>query len=58
LRLDEAVSRFLPLFDGTRTLAHIAEMVAQQSHTDTEEARRRCLELARRLVQSNFVVAF
>jgi len=58
LRLDETVSSFLPLFDGTRTLDHIAGIVAQRSGMDAEEARRRCLELARRLLQSNFAAAF
>lgn len=58
LRLDETVSDFLPLFDGTRTVAHVAEIVAQRLGVDAGEARRRCLELARRLLQSNFAVTF
>jgi SAM-dependent methyltransferase len=55
LRLDESVSAFLPLFDGTRTLAEIAVIVERSSQIDSDEARRRCSELARKLLQSNFV---
>lgn len=56
LRLDEAVSAFLPLFDGTRTVAEIAEIVAAQSNMDLSEAHDRCFNLARRLIQSNFAL--
>ena len=55
LRLDETVSGFLPLFDGSRTLSEIATIVSQQSSTTVEQVRHRCLHLARRLLQSNFV---
>jgi hypothetical protein len=56
LRLDETVSAFVPLFDGTRTVAEIAEAVASHATVDLSEARDRCLKLARRLLQSNFVL--
>jgi methylase of polypeptide subunit release factors len=55
LRLDESVSSFLPLFDGNRTLAEISAIVEKKLQIDAPEARRRCLELARKLLQSNFV---
>ncbi len=55
LRLDEIVSGFLPLFDGTRALSEISTLVSQRLQIGSDEANRRCLQLARRLMQSNFV---
>lgn len=55
LRLDEIVSQFLPLFDGTRTLSEVSKTVAERLQIGLEEADRRCLQLAKRLIQSNFV---
>lgn len=55
LRLDEVVSQFLPLFDGHRALAEVAKVVAERLQIGLDEANRRCLQLVRRLMQSNFV---
>ncbi len=57
LRLDEAVARFLPLFDGSRSVKEIAVDVSAQSHIALEEAEHRCVQLAKRLLQANFVSA-
>jgi hypothetical protein len=56
LRLDATVSRFLPIFDGTRTLAEIAGILSQQLQVDLDTAQQSCLQLAPRLLQSNFVL--
>jgi hypothetical protein len=56
LRLDEIVSSFIPLFDGKRTLAEMAAIVSEKLQVGAEDAQQRCLQLARRLLQSNFVL--
>jgi methylase of polypeptide subunit release factors len=55
IRLDEIVSHFVPLFDGTNTLAQMAVIVSQHLQVGLEDAQQRCLQLAKRLLQSNFV---
>jgi SAM-dependent methyltransferase len=57
LRLDEAVAGCLVFFDGQRTLREIAQAVAERLGLSSEEARRRCFQLVRRLLQSSYVVA-
>jgi methylase of polypeptide subunit release factors len=55
LGLDSVVAGFLPLFDGKRTVFEIAGLVAESLPCSLEEARQRCLQLLRRLLQSGFV---
>lgn len=55
LRLDGVVARFIPLFDGERTLAEIAAEVSRSLPVSIDDARERCLQLSRRLLQSSFV---
>ena len=56
LRLDDTVSVFIPLFDGDRTIADIAGIVAANLQIDQGDAIQRTLQLARRLLQSLFVL--
>ena len=56
LRLDETVSLFIPLFNGSRTVGQIAAIVSEHLRVSIEEAQRRCLQLGRRLLQSNFLL--
>jgi methylase of polypeptide subunit release factors len=56
LRLDAVVSSFIPLFDGMQTLEEIAARVSTAATVPMDTARARCIELARRLLQSSFVV--
>ena len=55
LGLDRAVSDFVPLFDGKHTLEEMATTVSQSLDIPLAEAQIRCLQLARRLLQSSFV---
>ncbi len=55
LNLDEVVASFIPLLDGTRTLAEIAANVSASLEITTQDAEQRCLQLIRRLLQGNFV---
>jgi hypothetical protein len=56
LRLDEAVAGCLPFFDGRRTLLEISDDVSAKLSISPDESRRRCLQLARRLLQSSYVL--
>ena len=56
LRLDETVSLHIPLFDGARTLLDVAAVVSEHLQVGIEDAQQRCLQLAKRLLQSNFVL--
>lgn len=55
LRLDETVSAFLPLFNGKNSLAEIIACVSERLRISSADSTQRCLQLARRLLQSNFV---
>lgn len=55
LRLDEVVANFIRLFDGTRTVEEIASSVSNSLDWSLEDARKQCLALAKRLLQSSFV---
>ncbi len=55
LRLDAAVAQFIELFDGRHALCEIAQRVSQTLQLPPEEAAQRCMQLARRLLQSSFV---
>ena len=55
LGLDSVVAGFVGLFDGSRTVAEIAGAASNSLGWPEEEARSRCLSLARRLLQSSFV---
>jgi methylase of polypeptide subunit release factors len=56
LRLDETVSAFIPLFNGERTVAEIASVVCARLAISRDEATQRAVQLARRLIQSTFVL--
>jgi hypothetical protein len=55
LGLDAVVASFIPLFDGKRTVFEIIGLVSESLHWPLEEARQRCSQLLRRLLQSGFV---
>jgi methylase of polypeptide subunit release factors len=57
LRLDEAVTKFIPLFDGKRTVAEIADLVLASLSWPVEVAHQRSIALTRRLLQSGFLWA-
>ena len=56
LNLDAAVSGCLPFIDGRRTLAEVAEMVALRLGITSEESKTRCIQLARRLLQTSYIL--
>ncbi len=56
LSIDLAVLRTIELFDGSRTLQEITGQMARVQEIPTEEAKAKCLSLAKRLLQSGFVM--
>lgn len=56
LRLDEPVAACLPLFDGRSTLAEVSANVAARLKLSADDAQRNCLQLARRLLHSSFLL--
>jgi methylase of polypeptide subunit release factors len=56
LKIDLAVLEAIELFDGKRTVQQIADTVAELQGISSEEAKSRCLALAKRLVQGAFVL--
>jgi methylase of polypeptide subunit release factors len=55
LRLDGVVASFIPLFDGKRSVAEVAELVAAQLSWPADVAHQRSIALTRRLVQGGFL---
>jgi methylase of polypeptide subunit release factors len=55
LKLDAPVAAVVLGFDGRRTLGEIAAAVAGNNGVSKEEAIRRCVDLARRLLHRNFL---
>lgn len=55
LRLDAAVAQFIELFNGSHTLREIAHRVSETLELPADEASQRCMQLARRLLQSSFI---
>lgn len=55
LALDEVVAKFIWLFDGSQSLGEIADSVSESLGWPAEDARKKCLALAKRLLQSSFV---
>lgn len=55
LRLDGVVASFIPLFDGTRTTAEVADLVAAELSWPIDVAHQRSIVLTRRLLQSGFL---
>lgn len=56
LKLDPGVLRAVEMFDGTRTLKEIAANVHEFLGGSYDETEARCLELAKRLVRSGYVL--
>jgi hypothetical protein len=56
LKVDWSVLRTIELFDGSNTLAEVIEKTAAALSLPYEDAKSRCLALAKRLVQSSFVL--
>ena len=55
VRLDGVVARFIPLFDGKRTVAQVAELVSAELSWPVEVAHHRSIALTRRLLQGGFL---
>jgi len=56
LRLDEIVARFIPLFDGGRTVEQVADLVSGELSWAPDLAHQRSVALTRRLLQSGFLM--
>ena len=56
LVVDASVLRAIELFDGSNTLASIIDKTAEALAVSHEEAKSHCLQLAKRLVRSGFVI--
>ncbi|HWF45943.1 MAG TPA: methyltransferase [Bryobacteraceae bacterium] len=55
LRLDAVVASFIPLFNGGRTVAQVAELVSAELSWPADVAHQRSVALTRRLLQSGFL---
>jgi len=56
VQIDGPVLKAVELFDGTNTLTEIIHIVARLLGIPPQEAAERCLALAKRLVQSSFIL--